>query len=75
MKLIRAQKISEQYDLPLPTLYKWHSTDKFPGLFYTIGRVLFLDEEQLLRMAKPSGGQKKILHETLLTQYEPRGTG
>ncbi len=60
MKLIRAQKISELYDLPLGTLYRWHSINKFPNLFYSIGRVLFVDEDELLRLAKKTKEKEKV---------------
>ena len=60
MRLVRVQKIADTYDLPLGTLYRWHSVNKFPNLFYSIGRVLFVDENELLRLAKKTEEKERI---------------
>lgn len=59
MKLVRVQKIAENYGFSLGTLYRWHSVNKFPDLFYSIGRVLFVDENELLRLAKKVEEKKR----------------
>ncbi len=60
MKLVRVNKIAASYDIPLSTLYRWNCKNRFPGLFYSIGRILFVDEDRLLELARKVEERERV---------------
>ena len=71
MKLLRVKAAAKQYSISIYSFYKWNETGKFPGLFVKIGRILFVDETELRRIArasKPDVASRRVQHAvTLLT--------
>lgn len=57
MQLIRIKEVARQYSMSPSTFYRWHCYGKFPRLFARLGKVLFVDETELRRMAKESKGR------------------
>jgi hypothetical protein len=59
MNLIRVTQV-KQHNVPVATAtcYKWHHTNKYPGLFTKIGGLLLMDldhfEEIVERNRKPA---------------------
>jgi hypothetical protein len=54
MKLHRVGSMAAQYEISPLTFYAWHSRRRFPNLFVKIGKVLFIDETELRRIARES---------------------
>lgn len=54
MQLIRVRDAAKRYSLSPFTIYHWSSEGKFPGLFARLGKVLYLDETELRRIARES---------------------
>ncbi len=54
MQLSRIKDVASRYSMSPSTFYRWHCYGKFPQLFARIGKVLFIDESELRRMAKKS---------------------
>ena len=54
MNLLRVKAAADQYKISIFSFYKWHETEKFPGLFAKIGKILFVDETELKRIAHKS---------------------
>jgi hypothetical protein len=54
MKLSRVPDVSGRYKISPYTFYGWHSRKKFPNLFAKVGKILFVDEDELRHIAKES---------------------
>ena len=54
MMLVKVKEVAKQYSLSPSTFYRWHCYGKFPALFAKIGKVLFVDETELRRLARES---------------------
>jgi len=54
MELVRVKEASGRYKISTHTFYKWRALNKFPNLFARIGKVLFVDEAELRRIARQS---------------------
>ena len=54
MQLIRVKEASGRYQISRHTFYKWNALKRFPGLFARVGKVLFVDESELRRIARSS---------------------
>jgi hypothetical protein len=60
MKLLRISKVDQQPNFPFraSTLYKWKHTAKFPQLFAKVGGALFIDLDELERIAERGRGAR-----------------
>ena len=54
MNLLRVRAAADRYKISIFSFYKWHEIQKFPGLFVKIGRILFIDETELRKIARKS---------------------
>ena len=54
MNLLRVKAAADRYKISVFSFYKWHETQKFPDLFAKIGKILFVDETELKRIARRS---------------------
>ena len=75
MNLLRVKAAADRYKISIFSFYKWHETEKFPGLFAKIGKILFVDETELKRIARKSKSDDVSTRRirsgsTLLTQGE-----
>ncbi len=57
VQLIRVKDAAKRYNLSPFTIYHWSSENKFPSLFVRLGKILFIDLEELERIAE---GSRKI---------------
>lgn len=56
--LVRLSKVSDETSpLSRSTLYKYHTTGKYPRLFVKIGGALFLDQRELEKVVEAGRGQ------------------
>ena len=60
MQLVRIKDAAKEYSMSPSTFYRWHCYGKFPQLFAKIGKVLFVDETELRRIARESKGTKEV---------------
>ena len=60
MQLIRVKEVARQYNMSPSTFYRWHCYGKFPNLFARIGKILFVDETELRRIARESKEKKEV---------------
>ena len=58
MNLKRLIHLPDDFPVSLRTLYNWHSTNKFPGLFVKIGGNLCIDMDQYEEIATRKETQK-----------------
>jgi predicted DNA-binding transcriptional regulator AlpA len=60
MQLVRIKEVAKEYDMSPSTFYRWHCYGKFPQLFAKIGKVLFVDQTELRRIARESKETKEV---------------
>lgn len=54
MQLVRIKEVAKEYQMSPSTFYRWHCYGKFPKLFAKIGKILFVDQTELRRLARES---------------------
>jgi len=54
MQLVRISEASRKYDMSRSTFYRWHCYRKFPNLFARVGKIVFVDETELRKIARES---------------------
>ena len=52
MQLTRIKDVASRYSMSPSTFYRWHCYGKFPQLFASIGKSLFVNEAELKKLAK-----------------------
>ena len=68
MQLTRIKDVATRYSMSPSTFYRWHCYEKFPQLFAKVGKVLFVDESELRKMARGSKSKpKRLMGGTILT--------
>ncbi|GEM_PF-745054 len=71
-KLLRLSKASEnELHFAKRTFYKWHHLQRYPELFVTMGRTVFIDMEALDGILE--GGRQKC--KTAIAKAEARKAG
>jgi hypothetical protein len=53
----RVAQIYEEFKIPCTTLYRWNREKRFPGLFWSIGNILFVDRNRLRELIKEAQGR------------------
>jgi len=57
MQLTRIKDVAIRYSMSPQTFYRWHCYGRFPQLFAKLGKVLFVNESELRKMAKEDKGK------------------
>ena len=54
MELLRVREAGRQFQISPLTFYKWRYSQKFPRLFCKVGKILFIDANELRKIADES---------------------
>ncbi len=71
MQLTRIKDVASRYSMSPSTFYRWHCYGKFPQLFASIGKSLFVNEAELKKLAKEDS--VKNLVRNMIQEYKGRG--
>ncbi len=71
MQLIRVKDAAIRYSLSPFTIYRWSCDGKFPTLFARLGKILYVDESELKKLARE--GSLKNLVRNVIQEYKERG--